>query len=247
MIARNLRKIFSKFRHTPFHPQWNVFKNDHQKHRIVRQWSRGKVLDIGCADQTINSHIPQASSYIGLDYYSTATEWYQTRPHVFGDAQKLPFASESMDSVLLLDVLEHLPSPGDCLAEIVRVLKPAGILILQVPCLYPIHDAPLDFHRWTKYGLRQAVSQYGLEIVSENYSGSPLETGGMLLNIALCKHLLNWYRQKNPALLLTPFIIATVVLVNILSWLLTIISPDDDMMPHGYCFILEKSVCDISS
>ena len=73
---------------------------------------------------------------------------------IFADAQSLPFKNKSIDTILLLDVLEHLPRPEECFEEIYRKSKPNGKVIIQVPFLYPIHDAPLDFRRWTQHGLR---------------------------------------------------------------------------------------------
>lgn len=50
-----------------------------------------------------------------------------------GDARRLPFAPAAFDSVTCLDVLEHVPRPGEALGEMARVLRPGGALILQTP------------------------------------------------------------------------------------------------------------------
>ncbi len=177
---------------------------------------------------------------IGLDYYQTATHWYGTQPDVYGDAQTLPFADNSMDTVLLLDVLEHLPHPKDCISEIVRVLKPTGILVLQVPFIYPIHDAPLDFQRWTQYGLEQLVYKYGFTTRQKIQIGKLLETASLLLNIATSKTILNWLHQKNPALVLGILAPMAILSVNLFCWLFSLLSPMDEMMPHSYRLTLEK-------
>ena len=51
------------------------------------------------------------------------------------EATRLPFASESFDKVLLMEVIEHLDSDdgGACLQEIWRVLKRGGYLVLTTP------------------------------------------------------------------------------------------------------------------
>lgn len=240
MLYRMLKKTLAKIRHTPLHPQWFSFRNEHwHKIQIGRQ-VEGTVLDIGCTDQYIETFIEANHYYIGLDYYQTATHWYATQPHVYGDAQTLPFPDNSMDAVLLLDVLEHLPRPEVCFIEIARVLKPAGIFVLQVPFIYPIHDAPLDFQRWTRYGLQQLVYKYDFTIRQEIQIGKPLETAGLLLNIALSKTILNWLQQKNPALIFSILAPVAVLSVNLLCWLFSLITPMDDMMPHSYRLILEK-------
>ncbi len=56
---------------------------------------------------------------------------------VVGDGATLPFATNSVDVVLLLDVLEHLPSPRAAAAEIMRVLRPGGRCVLSTPARVP--------------------------------------------------------------------------------------------------------------
>ncbi|OQW92970.1 MAG: hypothetical protein BWK79_13580, partial [Beggiatoa sp. IS2] len=179
--------------------------------------------------------------YIGMDYYQTAVHWYATRPQVYGDAQQLPFSDDSMDTVLLLDVLEHLPNPEACLQEIVRILKPTGKLVLKVPFLYPLHDVPLDFQRWTQFGLRQFTQRYGLTIHQETATGQPIETAALLANIALTKTVLNWIRHKHPALILAVLLPFTILFINLLSWLINRFSPAEEMMPYSYCLVLTKN------
>lgn len=52
---------------------------------------------------------------------------------LIADAQRLPFANSSFDRVICTEVLEHLPDDGAGLRELVRVLKPAGELVVSVP------------------------------------------------------------------------------------------------------------------
>jgi len=240
MLYKILKKTLAKIRRTPFHPQWFVYRNEHWHHSQIGKQVAGTVLDIGCADQYIKTYIQANHNYIGLDYYQTAVHWYATQPHVYGDAQALPFANNSMDTVLLLDVLEHLPRPEDCISEIARVLKPSGTFVLQVPFIYPLHDAPLDFHRWTQHGLQKIVQKYGFIIRQQIQIGKPLETAGLLLNIAISKTILNWLQQKNPALILGILAPVVVLSINLLCWLFSLISPMDDIMPHSYRLVLEK-------
>jgi SAM-dependent methyltransferase len=67
---------------------------------------------------------------------------------------ELPFADNTYSVVLCMSVLEHLERPADAIAEMRRVLKPEGRIVVSVPFLFPIHDAPGDYWRFTKYGLR---------------------------------------------------------------------------------------------
>ncbi|OAD19740.1 methyltransferase type 11 [Candidatus Thiomargarita nelsonii] len=120
------------------------------------------------------------------------------------------------------------------------MLKPSGTFVLQVPFIYPLHDAPLDFHRWTQHGLQKIVQKYGFIIRQQIQIGKPLETAGLLVNIAISKTILNWLQQKNPALILGILAPVVVLSVNLLCWLFSLISPMDDIMPHSYRLVLEK-------
>lgn len=67
---------------------------------------------------------------------------------------ELPFEDSSFSVVLCLSVLEHLTEPAKGIQEIRRVLKPGGQAVISVPFIFPIHEAPDDYWRFTKYGLK---------------------------------------------------------------------------------------------
>lgn len=226
--------LLGKLKNTPLHPQWFAFFREERSLKATCARLDGIVIDIGCADSKPKQYLPADATYVGIDYFETATNWYETRPDLFADAQLLPLQDESVDHVLLLDVLEHLPNPERCLAEAHRVLKSQGTFTIQVPFLYPIHDSPLDFHRWTAHGLNHAAAKYGFSIDVQQAIGHPVETAALNTNIALSKTVLNWISGRNPLALtavLLPFAILT---VNCLAWLVAALSRSDDMMPYGY-------------
>jgi SAM-dependent methyltransferase len=74
-------------------------------------------------------------------------------PDVVADVCQLDFASDSIDAILMLEVLEHVRTPWLALAEIHRVLKPGGSLVLSAPFVFEIHEAPHDYYRFTRHGL----------------------------------------------------------------------------------------------
>lgn len=233
-MSGGIRKLAAVFRHTPLHPQWFAFLRERKSLRQTCAELSGVVLDVGCADGLARQHLPEEATYYGLDYYSTATAWYETRPDIYGDAQSLPVRDKSIDHALLLDVLEHIPEPDHCLSELQRVLKPGGSLTVQVPFMYPLHDTPLDFHRWTRFGLERAADRHGFRITAEKAVGHPLETAALNLNIAMSKTVLNWLKSKNPLSVLIVVLPLLVLASNTICWLLASISRSDDLMPYSY-------------
>jgi SAM-dependent methyltransferase len=223
------------------HPQWLAFRGNYKSILALENYIHGLVVDIGCGRKEVRKYLPKNCNYIGLDNYHTSTKWYKSQPEVYSDAHALPFKTESIDTVILLDVLEHLSDTEKCLSEIRRVLIKKGVLILQVPFIYPVHDAPLDFYRWTIFGIRKIIERNNLVVVKETYQGNPADTSFLLLNIALSKIILNWIKQRNPASLLVVLLPFVILFNNIAASLMTLISPPDQLMPFGYRIIVEKS------
>jgi SAM-dependent methyltransferase len=229
-----VRMLIGKFKNTPFHPQWFAFFRDPGFIEARCSNLNGIVVDVGCADAKPKKYLPDNATYVGIDYPSTATNWYGTRPDLFADAQALPLAQNSADHVLLFDVLEHLPNPRLCLAEVQRVLRPNGSLTIQVPFLYPVHDAPLDFQRWTQQGLERAAQEHGFSVSWQQALGHPVETAALNANIAMSQTVLNWWRGRNPLAVMAILLPVAVVVVNCLAWLAARCSGGDDMMPYAY-------------
>lgn len=93
----------------------------------------------------------------------------------------LPTADASFDAVILTEVLEHVPEPGPTLAEIHRVLAPGGELWLTTPLVWPLHEEPYDFWRYTHHGLvrlLEGASFQGVEV--ERFGGYFLTLGQLV-------------------------------------------------------------------
>lgn len=232
--------FLAALRNTPLHPQWFAFYRERDYLRRLCNDLTGVVLDIGCADAKPRRHLPAAATYIGLDYLPTASEWYDTRPDVYADAAQLPFDDASVNHVLLLDVLEHLPDPHRALAEIRRVLAAGGTLSMQVPFLYPVHDAPRDYRRWTRHGLEHAAKKHGFRIREAQAVGHPAETAALNANIASSQTVLNWIRQKNPLAVGALVLPLLVLFRNVIAWLVARLSREDALMPYAYRVVWDR-------
>lgn len=129
-----------------------------------RSYMRGRLLDVGCGKR------PYALIYESLVESSVGTE-VAFSPHgtaaanIISYAETLPFASYSFDMVLCTEVLEHCQQPFQAMQEFARVLKPCGHLLLSVPFIYPVHEVPHDYWRFTAHGLEAMCQTAGLTLL----------------------------------------------------------------------------------
>lgn len=135
----------------------------------LRRHSTGRFLDAGCGGMPYRAYIePFVDEYVGLD-----VEQRHPDTAIIGDIQSMPMVdSDSFDTVLASEVLEHVPRPGAAFCELGRILRPGGHLIVTVPHLSRIHEAPHDYFRFTRFALRLLVEEAGLEVQSISEVGS---------------------------------------------------------------------------
>lgn len=129
---------------------------------IERHATTARTLDIGAQNGPYGALFPNR---IGLDIVPGRGV------RIIGDAQALGVRDGAFRSILCTEVLEHLPEPQRAIDEMWRVLEPGGQLLLTTRFLFPIHDAPHDYFRFTKYGLRHLLRQFEiLDLVEETDS-----------------------------------------------------------------------------
>jgi SAM-dependent methyltransferase len=125
---------------------------------IQRHASNQRTLDIGAQNGPYAALFPRR---VALDVQRGVGV------QIIGDAQLLGIRDASFDVVLCTEVLEHLPEPQRAIDEMFRVLTPGGQLLLTTRFLFPIHDAPHDYFRFTKYGLRHLLRRFEIVTLEE--------------------------------------------------------------------------------
>ncbi len=74
---------------------------------------------------------------------------------VIADAHRLPFADASFDLVIAMNAFEHYRDPAAAAAEIERVLRLGGLVLIHTAFLQPVHEEPHHYFNCTRFGLRE--------------------------------------------------------------------------------------------
>lgn len=112
---------------------------------LLKQFKRlnpGVVLDAGSTDSPYKKHIPH-TRYITLDIDE------RSKPDICCDIHDIKWQSNYFDTVIAIEVLEHLHDPQKAVNEIHRVIKKGGICIASTRFIYPYHPHPKDYFRYT--------------------------------------------------------------------------------------------------
>ncbi len=124
-----------------------------------------KVLDVGALD--LNGSYKKIfinQEYIGLDIKAGPN--VQIIP---SEPYNWPIEDDSFDAVICGQVLEHVEDDTAIMKEMVRVLKPNGLICIIVPSAGPEHDKP-DYRRYTRETLTRLAMKAGLDLLECNYN-----------------------------------------------------------------------------
>jgi len=136
------------------------------------------VVDLGCGD------MPYAGMMrdLGLDYRPAdidADAVAKGKLPIGADG-RVPLPDHSVDAVLSAQVLEHVRDLDAYCAEIRRLLKPGGTLLLSTHGSWFYHPHPEDHRRWTRSGLRLDLETRGLVVEDMVSICGPLATTTMI-------------------------------------------------------------------
>lgn len=209
------------------HPQWLLGSRRAPPELLA---CKGRVLDVGSADRWLQRQLPPESDYLAIDVPTPDGKVYGNRPDVFGSAEALPLADETCDAVACFEVLEHLEDPSRAIDEAVRVLRKGGTYAISTPFLYPLHDRPRDYRRYTPFGLRRSFVAAGLDVVAIRPMLKSIEVTGLLAALAIAGGSLDGKRRR----LLLPLAAPLILTINLTAWLGSRLWPNWDGMAMGY-------------
>jgi SAM-dependent methyltransferase len=148
-------------------------------------YAKGRLVDLGCGQVPLfGAYKDHISDNICVDWANTIHR-NEYLDHECDLTQTLPFASETFDTVILSDVLEHVPEPEHLWREMARILTRGGNALISVPFYYKLHEVPHDYYRYTDNALRRFARRAGFEMLLLAPIGGTPE----ILADLLAKHL----------------------------------------------------------
>ncbi len=140
------------------------------------------ILEVGVSGghllADLAANFPQAS-IVGADYTIGSLEAIAPRcegvPLIQIDLTKSPFPSGGIDGIVILNVLEHIEDDRLAISHCFRMLKPGGVLVVEVPAgpdLYDDYDKELmHFRRYRRHDLVKKLSEAGFHIEEASHIG----------------------------------------------------------------------------
>ncbi len=148
-------------------------------------------------------------------------------PNILSDINSLPFKNKSLSNFGCFNILELIQNPSVPINQIFQVLKNDGLFVGYVPFLYPIHNQPTDYWRFSKSTLLDLLKNAGFDdIYIEAIGGRFI----VLYDVILPKKIF-------------PFrlILSSIsLLLNKLYEIIHNAEYNREMYPSGYFFIAKK-------
>ena len=147
--------------------------------RATPSGSGARILDVGCGPGTVLSLLRKKGFQVaGVDFSARAAEIARKEHGIevaVGPLEKLSFPAEGFDVVVLLHTLEHVPNPREVLGEVIRVLKPQGRVVVQVPNIDSVQfqffgarwyglDVPRHLIDYSRSSLLRLLSRSGFDV-----------------------------------------------------------------------------------
>lgn len=135
----------------------------------------GTVVDVGCGVQPFRALFRPDVTYVGIDREETKSEFNGAASDtLYYSGERWPIDDHFADFVLCTETFEHVLDPRPFLAEMVRVLKPGGRMLMTMPFAGRWHFIPHDYWRPTPSALAHVLTEAGLTNVGVFGRGNEL-------------------------------------------------------------------------
>ena len=183
-----MEKVSKNFNPSIIHPLYIIRKNLYR--RIVKYAPQltGKMMDFGCGEKPYKPLFNNVSEYIGVDYNGEGHDHTNENIDVYYDGKTIPFPDNTFDSILTSEVLEHVFNLEPIVQELHRVLKPGGKILITTPFAWNEHEVPVDFGRYTSFGMKALLERNGFTILGLEKTTNYIQTQTQLSNVYWNNH-----------------------------------------------------------
>lgn len=169
---------------------------------FLKPASSSVIMEIGCSSgfliKDLIKYFPDAT-VVGADVVKEPLNRLARDlpgiPLIRFDLLKCPLPDQSVDVLVMLNVLEHIEDDASALKNALKLLKPGGSLVIEVPAgpyLYDGYDAELHhFRRYSATELKRKLSGAGFIITRQSHLGFILYPAFVTVKL-----LNKWFRSK---------------------------------------------------
>ncbi|MFW5471559.1 class I SAM-dependent methyltransferase [Knoellia sp. CPCC 206435] len=155
------------------------------------------VLDVGAGQEQFGRRFQDAGArYVAVDLHRDSLEQGPGRAAVVGRGEQLPVADASVDVVMSNNVMEHVTHPGAVADEMVRVVRPGGLLFIS----YTAWASPWGGHETSPWHL--LGGDYARRRYERTHGHPPKNVYGESMFPATVAGGLAWARRQEGATLL---------------------------------------------
>ncbi|MCC6208696.1 MAG: methyltransferase domain-containing protein [Gammaproteobacteria bacterium] len=131
----------------------------------IPRFVHGRLLDLGCGLVPLfGAYRNYATEVVCIDWENSPHK-SQHLDHVCDLGGRLPFPDGGFNTIILSDVLEHIPRPENLWQEMARISADKAIVMMNTPFFYRLHEVPHDYYRYTEFALRRFASLAGFRVV----------------------------------------------------------------------------------
>ncbi|MBI4778774.1 class I SAM-dependent methyltransferase [Candidatus Desantisbacteria bacterium] len=176
-------ETMGKYSYSEKHHWWHRARRHIIFTLLSKYVSRGRqdILDVGCGPGETMGYLERFGRVMGVDVSYDAVRFCKNKGHkhiLCASAENLPIRDESFSLITMLDVLEHIDDDAKTLQELVRIVKPNGIIILTTPAYRflwsDIDEICKHKRRYTTSELRNKLKAAGLYIERMSYMNALL-------------------------------------------------------------------------
>jgi len=231
----------------PIFPHSDKIREYWIQNQLAKLTKGSKLLDAGAGEAYYQRYC-QHLQYISQDFCQyngqgdkkgiQTSKRDSSKINIVSDITKIPVKPASFDTILCVEVLEHLPRPLEALKELSRILKKGGVLILTAPFTSLSHYSPYYFYSGFSINFyKESLPNYGFKIKEVYTYGNYFD----YLSLEIVRTpLVCWRLNKILAILiflLYPLAIPLYLLLRLLS---IILPQSQELLCFGHCLYAQK-------